>query len=208
MKQFNYYQNLFNKFNKLLNEYKEMQSIWENRNQSGLDDDALAHHLDFLLNNIGELCCHNSTNDFFDIYTEYDDNQKIFMYDSNENIISYKCENNEELFDLCYAAYLKDNLIYTIKNYTDFCSETKDALLFLCWDNDFIYRMYSDIQLTEMAREITSELNDNNLTCWYDGEKFELTDNRYTSIEQAQAMEDCIRGFCEEYGINYEEFDY
>lgn len=55
-----------------------------------------------------------------------------------------------------------------------FAPDTADALLFLCWDNDFIDLMYSDEQLTEMAKEITNELNKKDLICWYDGEKFEL----------------------------------
>ncbi len=208
MKEFIYYQNLLNQFSKIFKEYEKMQQIWHERNQLGLEDDALAWHLDFLLNEAGGLCCNNALDDFGDICTAYDYNKQINFYNSNNELISYECKNIIELFDICYATYLKNNLLHTIKTYLSFCSETYDSTLFLCWDNEFIDQMYSDMQLAEIAKEITNELDNNNLTCWYDGEKFELTDKRYTSIENAEHMENCIKAFCKDLNINYEEFDY
>lgn len=185
-----------------------MQQIWSNRNKLGLEDDALAWHLDFLMEEAGSICSYNAISDFLDIYMAFDDHKYVVFYNSNNELVKWECKNVEELFDICYAMNLKNNLMHTIKEYMSFASETYDALLFLCWDNDFVDLMYSDIQLTEMAREITSELDDNNLTCWYDGEKFELTDKRYTCIEDVEHMENCIKAFCKELNINYEEFDY
>ena len=172
-----------------------MQQIWSNRNKLGLEDDALAWHLDFLMEEAGSICSYNAISDFLDIYMAFDDHKYVVFYNSNNELV-------------CYAMNLKNNLMHTIKQYMSFASETYDALLFLCWDNDFVDLMYNDTQLTEMAREITRKLDDDNLTCWYDGEKFELTDKRYTSIEDAEHMENCIKAFCKELNINYEEFDY
>ena len=151
-----------------------MSSLWSNRNKLGLEDDAMAWHLDFLLEEAGSICSYNAVSDFLDIYMAFDDHQYIVFYDSNNKLVKWECKNVEELFDVCYAMNLKNNLIHTIQQYLSFDPETANALLFLCWDNVFIELMYNDTQLTEMAKEITNELKRNDLTCWYDGEKFEL----------------------------------
>ena len=43
---------------------------------------------------------------------------------------------------------------------------------------------------------------------FYDGEIFSISDTNYTCIERAEAMERCIKGFCEEAGINYDTYDF
>lgn len=174
MKEFKYYQNLLTRFTKLFKEYKKMQQIWSNRNKLGLEDDALAWHLDFLMEEAGSICSYNAISDFLDIYMAFDDHKYIVFYNSKNELVKWECKNVEELFDVCYAMNLKNNLTYTIKQYLSFEPETAETILFLCWDNDFIDLMYSEKQLTEMAKEITDELDKKYLMCWYDGEKFEL----------------------------------
>ena len=177
MKEFMYYQNKLDQFTKLFVEHEKISQIWSERCRLGLEDDTISWHLDFMLNKLGELCCHNHETDFVEAYTAYITNKCVCYHDYNNQVQIEKCKNEEDLFDICYAMFLKDNLMNTILDYMAFGIESQDTFLFFCWDNEYIDKMYSDIQLTEMAQEITNELDSETLNCQYDGEKFELIDN-------------------------------
>lgn len=213
MKEFAYYNILFNKFEELYNQYKQINKIYSIRQTTGIEDDALAEVLDFFSDSMADLCCYNNVEGFFDGFLDFvnDNGTTMSSYDSE---VSYQVDTVEDLFDFYFAYYLESNLIHIIETYLTFGSETKDALLFLCYDNDYINLMYSDEQLDSICSYINqyiteNELDENgNIYCWYDGEAFSIEDHRYTSIEESKGMTRCIKHFCEEAGIDYDTYDF
>lgn len=144
---------------------------------------------------MASLCFYQDEDNFFDLFSNYLDNIEVQAYNQNQKIISFQIDSIEELFDICYAINLKSNILKAIEIYSQFGSETKDATLFLIYDNKFIDQLYSDDQLESIAKEINKliDTEDNNVYCFFDGEKFELLDKRYTSIEESTSMRNIIK---------------
>ena len=219
MKEFVYYNFLLNKFKEKFNQFEKIYNVLRAREKTGLEDDALSYFIDYLVNDMADLCCDKDDDiekeGFTNILYDFIEQKEIYCYNSKENKdITYILNDVEDLFDFCYAYYLKSNLIQTFELYNDFGSETKDATLFLTYDNDFVDELYTEEDLDNIASYVTqyieeNELDeDNNIYCHFDGEMFNLYDERFVCLERAEAMENQIKFFCEENNINYEEYDY
>ena len=202
MKEFIYYNFLLEKFKEKFNQFEKIYNVLRAREETGLEDNTLSHFIDYLANDMADLCCnrYNSIEreGFGNILYDFIDKKEIYCYNSKNNKdITYILSDIEDLFDFCYAFYLKSNLIQSSKRYTCFGSETKDAYLFLCYDNDYIDEFYTDEQLTAIANEITEYYStildiDGTLYCWYDGDSFSLEDHQYVSIEKYKQMRNHI----------------
>ena len=211
MKEFQYYQNLIDKF---LNLYKLEKFIIDNYDKRydtlQWEDEVLGKVNDDIFDELGDLCFHNSgeAEYFPDWIYSYEENGQL----ETENGTLYDIENDTDFFEFCYAYNLENNLKKIIDDYVTFGAETCDAFLFICPDNDWIDEFYTEEQLEQIAERLTAyiqEKRENDTEyIFYDGETFSISDTNYTCIERAEAMENCIKGFCEQAGIDYETYDF
>lgn len=203
MKEFMRYQLLLEKFKEKFNQFKEIHTIYIEREKTGLTDSILDTILDNLSTDMAELCC-DRYNDiekegFTNILYDFiNGDNEVYCYNNKSNKkVSYILNDVEDLFDFCYAYYLKSNLINSSKEYAFFCSETRDAYLLLCYDNDYIDDLYTEEQLIAIADEITDYYISHldlygTWYCWYDGDSFSFQDHRYISIEEYKQLQNQI----------------
>ena len=211
MKEFMHYQELIDKFLYLYKLEKFVNDNYDKRYDAlQWEDEVLEKINDNLLNELEQLCFYSSEEaEYFpDWMYSYEENGQLETMSGT----LYDIENVTDFFEFCYAYNLENNLKKIINDYTEFWSETCDALLFLIADNDWIEEFYTEEDLEQIAQNLTEyiqELRDSDTEyIFYDGETFSISDSNYTCIERAEAMENCIKGFCEEAGIDYDTYDF
>lgn len=211
MKEFQYYQNLIDKFLYLYELEKFISDNYDKRYDTlQWEDEVLGKINDDIFNELRDLCFHNSEEiEFFpDWIYAYEENGQLEAKDGT----IYGIENDIDFFEFCYAYNLENNLKKIIDDYVTFGSETCDAFLFICPDNEWIDEFYTEEQLNQMAERLTAYIQDardsDTEYIFYDGEMFSISDTNYTSIEETERMTNCIKGFCENAGIDYETYDF
>ena len=211
MKEFIYYNKMLEEFQELFFQFKKIYTINNIRESTGLEDNNLGYILDIFINKMATLCCYNHEDEFNDGFFDFIHGNTEFTLKDN-NIC--QVETIEELFDFYFSWYLPSNLIHIAEIYLSFGSETKDANLFLNQDNKYINLMYSNEELEKIAQYINNYFienefdENNNVYCFYDNTSFSILDQRYICIERADSMINCIKSFCEELNIDYNNYDF